>query len=127
MDSIKFFILTHKPQFVFFMVFMAACIPMLFYYRKRHANPRFRPTAGEMTLVSIFAVMMSAGIAFGLGGLFNEKQDFSKFTGKPEMQDNGTISTMEDNGSKSGKGGKDSGKKATDGEKAMGILMGSGQ
>ena len=43
---IKYFL----PHIVFFGVYLAALIPVLYYYRRRTPNPRFRPTFGEMAM-----------------------------------------------------------------------------
>lgn len=85
LDSIYYFIISHKPQVVFFSVFMAACIPVLYYYHRKNPNPRFRPPMGEMAMVTLFAVIGCAVISFGLGTLFNEDQDFKKLTQKPDV------------------------------------------
>ena len=111
MDTIKYFILGHKPQFVFFIIFMAACVPMLIYYRRKNPNPRFRPSAGEMTMVSLLATCVCLGISFGLGSLFNEHQDFKKLAEKPTADYHpgsaGSESTRsKDDGDGKGKKGK---------------------
>lgn len=85
LDSIYYFVLAHKPQTVFFAIFMAACIPVLYYYQRKNPNPRFRPSLGEMTMVSLFAIAGCAVISFGLGTLFDEDQDFKKLTQKPDV------------------------------------------
>lgn len=94
MDQIIDFFKGHKPQCIFFLVFMAACVPVLYYYRRRNPNPRFRPTAGEMTLMSVFCAFICAGLSFGLGSVFNEHQDFRRLADKPPQDElTGTIST----------------------------------
>jgi hypothetical protein len=93
METIVDFFKSHKPQSVFFLVFMAACIPMLYYYRRRNPNPRFRPTVGEMTLMTLFCAFLSGGLAVGLGGVFNEHQDFRKLADKPTGSEDLTDST----------------------------------
>ena len=89
MNQFHDFFLTYRPQCIVFCIFMTASIPILFYYRRRNPNPRFRPTSGEMAMVTLFAIVISAGMGVGLGGLFNERVDFSKLKGKP-IQDTGS-------------------------------------
>ncbi len=93
MDVVINFFTAHKPQCVFFLVFMAACVPVLYYYRRRNPNPRFRPTAGEMTLMTLFCAFLSGGLAVGLGGVFNEHQDFRKLAEKPTGSEDLTDSS----------------------------------
>ncbi len=104
MDQLIYFFKAHKPQCIFFLVFMGACIPVLYYYRKRNPNPRFRPTAGEMTLVSVFCAFVSGGLAVGMGGLFNEHQDFRKLSSKASGVDDPTVSTTTNTTRKKGEG-----------------------
>lgn len=82
MNALHDFYLMHRPQSIFFLVFIIACLPVLFYYRRRNPNPRFRPTMGEMAMVSLFAAAFSAGMAMVIGGMFNEHVDLSKMKEK---------------------------------------------
>ena len=68
--SLKYFL----PHIVFFSVFLAVLIPVLFYYRRRNPNPRFRPTVGEMTLVTVIALMIGGTACWFLGNFFRGDQ-----------------------------------------------------
>ncbi len=87
MDVITNFFVSNKPQCIFFLLFMAACVPMLYYYSRKNPNPRFRPTMGEMTMVTLFCMFASGGLAVGLGSVFNDRQDLKKLTQKPGKLD----------------------------------------
>jgi hypothetical protein len=121
MEQIIHFFRAHKPQCIFFLVFMGACVPVLYYYWKRNPNPRFRPTAGEMTLVTVFCAFLSGGLSVGLGGVFNENQDFRKLADKASVVDDPTISTS--TGSRK-KGEGETDKKATAETTLMNALKG---
>ena len=74
----------YLPHLVFFAVFLAALIPVLYYYRKRNPNPRFRPGAGEITLICVFALVVGGGACYFLGNVFRSERDFTKdFDAKP--------------------------------------------
>lgn len=84
MNSLSDFFLMYRPQCIVFLIFMTASLPVLQYYRRRQPNPRFRPSLGEMAMVTLFAAILSAGAGMGIGGLFNERLDFKKLANKPE-------------------------------------------
>ena len=84
MNSLRDFFLMYRPQCIVFLIFMTASLPVLQYYRRRQPNPRFRPSMGEMAMVTLFAAMLSAGAGMGIGGLFSERLDFKKLANKPE-------------------------------------------
>jgi hypothetical protein len=86
MDTFLFYLKAYKAQAVFFTIFLLATIPMLYYYRRRNPNPRFRPSAGEMLMVTIFALFLNGAVAFGLGSLFSEDQDFRKLAERPTIE-----------------------------------------
>jgi hypothetical protein len=74
----------YLPHLVFFAVFLAALIPVLYYYRKRNPNPRFRPNAGEMTMISVLALAVGGAACYFLGDVFRSDRDFMKeFKAKP--------------------------------------------
>ncbi len=77
---IKYYI----PHIVFFSVFCVALVPMLFYYRRRQPHARFRPGAGEVTLIAVIALMIGGTASYFLGNLFRGDIDPSKFDGRPE-------------------------------------------
>ena len=68
---------------IFFSVFFAAALPVLYYYRRRNPDPRFRPPAGEMAMITVFALFICSGLAFGLGSLFREDNDGRASKKKP--------------------------------------------
>lgn len=121
MNQLRDFFLMYRPQCVFFLVFMAACVPVLFYYRRRNPNPRFRPSNGEMAMVSLFAAALSAGLGFGIGGMFNERQDFKKLAEKPIQDYSGGGGAVRQ---REGSGEGDSPAKKTDEQKILDALKG---
>lgn len=70
-------------HYIFFGVFMAAALPVLYYYRRRNPDPRFRPGFGEMAMVTLFAVFVCGALAFGLGSVFQEENDGQAALKKP--------------------------------------------
>ena len=84
MNQLRDFFLMYRPQCIVFLIFMTASLPVLHYYRRRQPNPRFRPTIGEMTMVTLFAAIISAGAGMGIGGMFNERLDFKQLAKKPD-------------------------------------------
>jgi len=91
---IRFFKL-YTSQAIFFLVFAAAAVPILVYYRRKNPNPRFRPSAGEMSLVSLLAMGVCGVFAVGLGSLFNKDQDLRKLEQPPTVD---TFSPSGDDG-----------------------------
>lgn len=73
----------YLPQIIFFAVFAAAAIPIIYYIWKKNPDPRFRPHAGEMSLIIIFAAFICGGMALGLGSLFKPENDGSSLNKKP--------------------------------------------
>ena len=73
----------YLPHIVFFSVFVAVLIPMLYYYRRKNPNPRFRPGAGEMTMVAVVALCMGAGACYMLGNFFRGDQNLSQYLEEP--------------------------------------------
>lgn len=69
---------------IFFAVFLAASVPLLYYYRRKNPNPRFRPSNGEMTLVSVLAVGFSFVLAFALSSAFDSEHQLRNMQGKPQ-------------------------------------------
>lgn len=109
----------YYPHITFFIVFMVAAVPMLYYYQRKNPHPRFRPGFGEMSMVSIFAVIICAGMSAGLGTLFRPENDGSMMNKKMDQgagmfnsgggQDEGRDKSKdkkktEDNGDLSGAG-----------------------
>lgn len=80
---IKFYI----PHLIFFGVFFVAAVPMLYYYQRKNPNPRCRPTFGEMTMVTVFALALCGGMGMGLGALFNPQNDGSSLKKAPDTAD----------------------------------------
>ena len=73
----------YLPHLIFFSVFAAAAIPVIFYIWRKNPDPRFRPNAGEMSLIILFAAFLCGGMAVGLGGLFKPENDGSGMKKKP--------------------------------------------
>jgi hypothetical protein len=71
--SLKYFL----PHIIFFSVYLAALVPVLYYYRRRNPNPRFRPSMGEMTLITIVALMLGGTACWFLGNVFRGDQRFN--------------------------------------------------
>lgn len=75
----------YTPHIILFCVFLAALIPVLYYYRRRNPNPRFRPNTGEMMLVSVFALAIGGPACYFLGNVFRKDGiDMKKLTEKPD-------------------------------------------
>lgn len=74
----------YLPQIIFFCAFFAAAVPVLFYIRRKNPDPRFRPNFGEMTLMTVFAIFICGGMAFGLGSLFKPENDGRSMSKKPD-------------------------------------------
>lgn len=68
--SIKYFL----PHIIFFSVFIVVLIPTLYYYRRRNPNHHFRPSLGEMTMITVFALMLGGTACWFLGNLFRGDQ-----------------------------------------------------
>lgn len=77
---IKFYI----PHLIFFGVFFVAAVPMLYFYQRKNPNPRCRPTFGEMTMVTVFALALCGGMGMGLGSLFKPENDGSSLKKAPD-------------------------------------------
>lgn len=74
----------YLPQIIFFSVFFAASIPVLIYLRRKNPDPRFRPHAGEMALMTLIAIFLCGGMAVGLGILFKPENDGKSFNKRPD-------------------------------------------
>jgi hypothetical protein len=66
---VKYFI----PHIILFGAYIAVLIPLLYYYRRRNPNPRFRPSMGEMTLVAVMLLMIGGTACWFLGNMFNNE------------------------------------------------------
>lgn len=73
----------YLPHLIFFAVFFVAALPIIYYIWKKNPDPRFRPHAGEMSLIFLFAAFICGGMAFGLGSLFKPENDGSAMKKKP--------------------------------------------
>lgn len=108
----------YLPHLTFFLVFFAAAVPILYYIRRKNPNPRFRPGFGEMAVMTLIAVFICGGMAFGLGSLFRPENDGTSLKKKP---DNGAgwsagDSAINDGGGRRKSKGKD--KDGDDGEES---------
>jgi hypothetical protein len=79
-NAVKYYL----PHIILFCVFLAALLPVMYYYRRRHPHPRFRPGAGELTLLFVFAIAIGAPACYFLGNVFRGGVDTKKFTEKPD-------------------------------------------
>jgi hypothetical protein len=77
----------YYPHITFFIVFMVAAVPVLYYYQRKNPHPRFRPGFGEMAMVTVMAVMLCGGMAFGLGSLFRPENDGTALKKAPDRVD----------------------------------------
>ena len=73
----------YLPHLTFFIAFFSAAVPILYYIHRKNPNPRFRPHLGEMSLLTLFAVFICGGMAFGLGSLFKPENDGKSLSKKP--------------------------------------------
>jgi len=74
----------YLPHLIFFGVFLAALIPVLYYYQRRNPHPRFRPGAGEMTMIAVFALTVGAGACYMLGNVFRGDPNLKRFQENPD-------------------------------------------
>jgi hypothetical protein len=74
----------YLPHIILFGVFLAALIPVLYYYRRRHPNPRFRPGAGEMALLVVLALAVGGPACYFLGNVFRGGVNTKDLTRKPD-------------------------------------------
>lgn len=77
----------YYPHITFFIVFMVAAVPVLYYYQRKNPHPRFRPGFGEMTMVTVMAAMLCGGLSFGLGSLFRPENDGTSLKKAPDRMD----------------------------------------
>ena len=75
----------YLPHLTFFIVFLVAAVPVLYYIQRKNPHPRFRPHIGEMSLITLFAVFICGGMAFGLGSLFKPENDGKGMSKKPSV------------------------------------------
>lgn len=90
----------YLPHLTFFAVFFAAAIPVLYYIYRKNPYPRFRPNFGEMSLFTVIAICLCAGMAIGLGSLFRPENDGRRAYKRP------TVETPSQSGGSSPGGGK---------------------
>lgn len=74
----------YLPHLTFFLVFFAAAVPILYYLWRKNPNPRFRPSFGEMSVMTLIAFFICGGMAAGLGSLFKPENDGSSLKKKPD-------------------------------------------
>ncbi len=99
----------YLAHIIFFAVFFAAAIPVLYYIQRRNPHPHFRPGFGEMALLTLFAVAICGAMAIGLGTLFKPENDGKSLSRKPSVDIPGAVG-----GSSTGPG---SGKRSGDRDK----------
>ena len=74
----------YLPHLIFFGVFLAALVPVLYYYQRRNPHPRFRPGVGEMTMISVLALAIGGGASFFLGNVFRGDPTLKQLEENPE-------------------------------------------
>ncbi len=74
----------YLPHLTFFTAFFLAAVPVLYFIQRKNPNPRFRPGFGEMSLITLIAVFICGGMAFGLGSLFKPENDGKAMSKKPD-------------------------------------------
>jgi hypothetical protein len=72
----------YLPHLTFFAVFFTAAVPVLYYLSRKNPDPRFRPSFGEMSLLTLLAVFICGGMALGIGSLFKPENDGSSLKKK---------------------------------------------
>ena len=92
----------YLPHITFFVAFFGAAIPVLYYIRRKNPDPRFRPNLGEMSLITLIAVCICGGMAFGLGSLFKPENDGTSLSKKPDAGAGWSAGSGEGGGSESG-------------------------
>jgi hypothetical protein len=75
---------SYLPHIILLGVFLAALFPVMYYYSRRHPNPRFRPGAGELTLLFVLAMAVGLPGIYFVGNLFRKDVNTKQFTGKPD-------------------------------------------
>jgi hypothetical protein len=74
----------YLPHIILFCVFLAALIPVLYYYQRRNPNPHFRPRAGEMLLLFVFAMALGGPLCYFMGNVFKGGVNTKDLTKKPD-------------------------------------------
>ncbi len=74
----------YLPHIVFFGIFLVALLPVLYYYQRKNPNPRFRPRAGEMTLVLVICCAVAGPACYLLGNIYRNGDPGSDFSKKPD-------------------------------------------
>lgn len=69
------------PHIVLFSVYLVVLTVVLYYYRRRNPDPRFRPRAGEVAVIAIAGVLLGGLACYGLGNVFRGDVDFKKWEG----------------------------------------------
>ena len=65
------------PHIILFSVYVVALVPMLYYYRRRQPHHRFRPSLGEMTMITVFALVVGGTACWFLGNVFRGDQNIN--------------------------------------------------
>jgi hypothetical protein len=94
------------PHLVLLGAYIAALVPVLYYYRRRNPNPRFRPTLGEMTMITVIALMVGGTACWFLGNIFRGDQNLNKYLESPNEGagwSHGTSGSQDEGDSSGGK------------------------
>ena len=89
---------------MFFGVFLAALVPVLYYYQRKNPSPRFRPGFGEMTMITVVTVFVGGIACFLLGNFFRgDKKSATQFDHRAGWS-KGTSAAQEKDDSKAPRG-----------------------
>jgi hypothetical protein len=74
----------YMPHIIFFSAWLAVGVSWLYFHYRKNPHPRFRPSMGEMSMLTLMMLLVGGGISFALGGLFRTEKDLMKgIDGKP--------------------------------------------
>jgi len=71
------------PHLVLLGAYIAALIPVLYYYHRRNPHPRFRPSLGEMAMITVIALMVGGTACWFLGNVFRGDQNLNQYLESP--------------------------------------------
>ena len=74
----------YMPNIIFFIAWCCAAAPVIYYYYRKNPHPRFRPSMGEMAVITIMALLAGGGGAMAIGGLFRGNLDLKELDKKPD-------------------------------------------
>ncbi len=101
----------YAPHLIFFTVWCFTVVPLLVWHYRKHPHPIFRPSIGEMSMLTIMCALIGGGGSFFMGTMFRSDLDTQKLTEKPAI-DSGNAGRHKnsDDASANRSGDDDSGK-----------------